>query len=63
LFGKRLFYDLTGYSIRAYADGVKRTTVFLPEPLIAKLKELAVATGISIAEHIRRAIDAYLKMP
>ena len=42
---------------------MKRTQIFLPDQLIAKLKDLAIATGISVAEHIRRAIDLYLKKP
>ena len=40
---------------------MKRTHIFLPEPVIAALKALSEKTGLSVAEHIRRAIDAYLK--
>jgi len=40
---------------------MKRTHIFLPEPVIAALKALSVKTGLSVAEHIRRAIDEYLK--
>ena len=40
---------------------MKRTHVFLPEPVIAALKARSEKTGISVAEHIRRAIDEYLK--
>jgi predicted DNA-binding protein len=38
-----------------------RTNIFLPEPLIRRLKALSEKTGLSVAEHIRRAIDDYLK--
>jgi predicted DNA-binding protein len=40
--------------------GMKRTHIFLPEPLKAALHALSEKTGMSVAEHIRRAIDAYL---
>lgn len=40
---------------------MKRTHVFLPEPVIAALRTLSEKTGLSVAEHIRRAIDEYLK--
>jgi predicted DNA-binding protein len=40
---------------------MKRTNIFLPEQLIERLKALAEKTGLSVAEHIRRAIDEYLK--
>lgn len=40
---------------------MKRTNIFLPEQLIERLKALAAKTGLSVAEHIRRAIDEYLK--
>jgi len=40
---------------------MKRTNIFLPIPLLAKLRALSDATGLSVAEHIRRAIDEYLK--
>ena len=40
---------------------MKRTHIFLPEPIIATLKALTEKTGLSVAEHIRRAIDEYLK--
>jgi predicted DNA binding CopG/RHH family protein len=38
-----------------------RVNIFLPEPVVAALKALSEKTGMSYAEHIRRAIDAYLK--
>jgi predicted DNA-binding protein len=40
---------------------MKRTQVFLPEPVISKLKALAKKTDRSVAELIRRAIDDYLE--
>lgn len=41
---------------------MKRTNIHLSEPQLAALKALQVATGITTAEHIRRAIDAYLEI-
>ncbi len=41
--------------------GMKRTHVFLPDQMIALLHALAKKTGLSVAEHIRRALDLYLK--
>lgn len=38
-----------------------RFQMFLPEPLVKALKALAQRTDVSVAEHIRRAIEAYLK--
>ena len=40
---------------------MKRTHIFLPDPAVAALKSLSEKTGLSVAEHIRRAIDEYLK--
>lgn len=40
---------------------MKRSSFYFPAEMTAKLKALAVKTGISVSEHIRRAIDAYLK--
>ncbi len=39
----------------------KRTTVWLTAPLLAKLKKLSRKTGAPMAEHFRRAVEAYLK--
>jgi len=39
----------------------KRTTVWLPETTVAKLKKLSSATGAPMAELFRRAVEAYLK--
>lgn len=40
---------------------MKRTHVFLPEPVLAALRALSDKSGLSVAEHIRRAVDEYLK--
>jgi len=40
---------------------MKRTHVFLPEPVVAALRALADKTGLSVAEHVRRAVDEYLR--
>lgn len=45
---------------KAYHVGMKRTHIFLPQPIIDKLKALSKKTGLSVAELIRRAVDAYL---
>jgi predicted DNA-binding protein len=42
-------------------DVKKRTTVWLPEGLLAKLKRLSRKTGAPMAELFRRAVEAYLK--
>jgi predicted DNA-binding protein len=39
----------------------KRTTVWLPEELVAKLKKVSEKTGAPMAELFRRAVEAYLK--
>ena len=39
----------------------KRTTVWLPEELLGKLKKLSQKTGAPMAELFRRAVEAYLK--
>ncbi len=44
-----------------YDVGMKRSNFFLPEPAVAALKALSEKTGLSVSEHIRRAIDEYLK--
>jgi len=41
--------------------GMKRTHVFLPQPVISRLKALAKKTGLPVSELIRRAIDEYLE--
>ena len=52
---------LTYVDIPARMDGVKkkRTTVWLPETTVAKLKKLSVVTGVPMAELFRRAVEAF----
>jgi len=54
--------ELTYIDIRETIVSVKkrRTTVWLPEATIAKLKKLSSATGAPMAELFRRALEAYL---
>lgn len=42
-------------------DGMRLTTLHLPEQMYQKIKKLSASSGLSKAEHIRRAIDAYLR--
>ncbi len=58
--GKR---TLTYIDIPETIDYVKkkRTTVWLPETTVAKLKALSDATGVPMAELFRRAVETYLK--
>lgn len=37
-----------------------RINFYLTEPQLAKLRKLATDTRLPLAEHLRRAIDAYL---
>ena len=39
---------------------MKRINFYLSENQISKLKELARASGLSVSEEVRRAIDMYL---
>jgi hypothetical protein len=39
----------------------KRTTVWLPETTVAKLRKLSAVTGAPMAELFRRAVEAYLR--
>ena len=45
----------------AYHTHMKRTNIFFPDTLLERLKALSKDTGLSVAEHVRRAIDLYLK--
>ncbi len=55
--------QLTYTDIPEKIDGVKkrRTTVWLPEKTVAKLKDLSAKTGAPMSELFRRAVEAYLK--
>jgi hypothetical protein len=47
--------------IVVYAGLMKRTNIFLTEEQLKKLAARSQKTGASVAEIVRRAIDAYLK--
>jgi predicted DNA-binding protein len=49
------------YAYRIYNPSMKRISLFLPEPMIARLGNLSKKTGTPSAELIRRAIEAYLR--
>jgi len=53
---------LTYTDIPEKIDSVKkkRTTIWLPEDALAKLKDLSAKTGAPMAELFRRAVEAYL---
>jgi predicted DNA-binding protein len=40
---------------------MKRTHLFLPEPILDRLRALSKAADVSVAEIIRRAIEDFLK--
>jgi len=42
---------------------MKRTTVFLDEPMIRRLKQKARAEGKSFAQCVREAVAAYVTQP
>jgi hypothetical protein len=54
--------QLTHVDIPEKIDSVKkrRTTVWLPEKTVGKLKDLSAKTGAPMAELFRRAVEAYL---
>ncbi len=58
-------YRLSVHAIHRHTcciiETVKRTTIFLPDEVLANLKKLSHKTGAPMAELIRRAIEAYLK--
>jgi hypothetical protein len=55
--------QLTYVDIPEKMESVKkrRTTVWLPETTVAKLKRLSASTGAPMAELFRRAVEAYVK--
>jgi|SRR5579863_2420003 len=55
--------ELTYVDIPEKMDSMKkkRTTIWLPQTTVAKLKELSAATGAPMAELFRRAVEAYIK--
>jgi len=40
---------------------MKSHNFYIPERMMVALKTLCEHTGLSVAEHVRRAIDEYLK--
>jgi len=40
---------------------MKRVHIFFPEQLLSRMRALSLATGISLAEHVRNAVAEYLK--
>lgn len=40
---------------------MKKTDLYLTEQQLALLKELSANTGLTVSEHIRRAVDEYLQ--
>jgi predicted DNA-binding protein len=40
---------------------VKRTNFYYPEALLDRLAKLRERTGIPVSEHIRRAVEEYLR--
>jgi len=40
---------------------MKRTAIFLPEPLLARLRKMAEKKDTTVSELIRRAIEAFLE--
>lgn len=40
---------------------MKRTNFYFPESLLARLAALRERTGIAVSEHIRRAVEDYLR--
>lgn len=40
---------------------MKRTHLFIPEPIFERLKELSKLLDVSVSELIRRAIEDFLK--
>lgn len=49
------------YVFCVYNARMIRANFFLPEPLLAALRELAQKTDLSVSEHVRNALAEYLK--
>ena len=60
-FGIILKFGLTVCWKCVYSKIMKRTNIHLTEQQRAKLAKLAKKTGLTVAEMVRRAIDAFLK--
>lgn len=44
-----------------YNVHMQRTNIYLTTPSMLKMQELSKKTGLSVAELVRRAVDAYLE--
>lgn len=53
--------SLTAHVSLGMIGRMKRVGIFFPDQLYKALKELSARTGLSVSEHIRRALDEYLK--
>lgn len=40
---------------------MRRTNMYFSAPQMERLSSLSETSGLSVAEHVRRAVDAYLK--
>lgn len=40
---------------------MKRTSIYIPEPMTDRLKAVSGKTGLSVSEMIRSAVEAYLR--
>jgi hypothetical protein len=60
LAGMRILLDIHWHTYDS-SSVKKRTTVWLPEELVGRLKKLSLKTGAPMAELFRRAVEAYLK--
>jgi predicted DNA-binding protein len=40
---------------------MERTNIYLTKPQLEKLRKLAIESGLTVAELVRRAIDKYLE--
>lgn len=47
--------------IKSPEQAMWRLSMFIADEQLERLRELAKSTGLGVAEHVRRAIDAYLK--
>jgi hypothetical protein len=52
---------LTGSAVLCMFVYMKRTNLYLREDHLSKLKRLSEKTGAPVSEHVRRAIEEYLK--
>lgn len=48
------------YACTAYNAAMKRTSLFLPEPMLKQLRDMSEARGVPVAELVRRAVELFL---